>query len=160
MRNVYVLAAAAGAVLRQATAASSSGIRARIGRVRGYRRAVRNPADPRRRSRAARACRPPRAGMRDSRDTRTRTVTLPSGKTVVVTYVDEHLTTTAPDPECHLEVCGACTSQLVHPVEWQEAGTQHWQIMLRCPECEWQGTGVFDNAAVQRYDEVLERAAD
>lgn len=89
---------------------------------------------------------------------RTRTVTLPSGKTVVVNYLDEQ--TAGADPEHQLEVCGACASHLVHPVEWTEAGTSHWQILLRCPDCEWQGTGVFDNAVVQRFDEVLERATD
>src|SRR5436305_11555009 len=93
---------------------------------------------------------------------RTRTVTLPSGKTVVVNYVDEQIAAAAPlaDPEQHLEVCGACASHLVHPVEWTEAGTSHWQIQLRCPECEWQRTGVFDQHAVERFDEVLERATD
>lgn len=89
---------------------------------------------------------------------RTRTVTLPSGKTVVVNYLDEQIARA--DPEHQLEVCGACASHLVHPVEWTEAGTSHWQILLRCPDCEWQGTGVFDNAVVQRFDEVLERASD
>src|SRR4051794_9896105 len=92
---------------------------------------------------------------------RTRTVRLPSGKTVVVNYVDEQIAgAPAADSEDQLEVCGACASHLVHPVEWTEAGTRHWQIELRCPDCEWQGTGVFDQAAVTRFDEVLERAAD
>lgn len=75
----------------------------------------------------------------------------------MVNYLDERL---APDPERHLEVCGSCASQLVHPVAWEEAGSRHWQIELRCPECEWEGTGVFDQTVVERYDEVLERATD
>jgi phage-related protein len=91
---------------------------------------------------------------------RTRTVTLPSGKTVVVNYVDEQLAAHVADPEHQLEICGACASQLVHPVRWQEAGSRHWEIELRCPECEWQGTGVFDQLAVERFDETLEQATD
>jgi hypothetical protein len=91
---------------------------------------------------------------------RTRTVTLPSGKTVVVNYVDEQLETRVADPEHQLEVCGACASQLVHPVEWEPVGAAHWQILLRCPDCEWEGTGVFEQSEVERFDEVLERATD
>jgi len=93
---------------------------------------------------------------------RTRTVTLPSGKTVVVHYVDEQLgaRTQVADPEHQLEVCGACGSHLVHPVEWEPVGSAHWQILLRCPQCEWEGTGVFEQAAVERFDEALERATD
>ena len=96
----------------------------------------------------------------DSRDNRN--ITLPSGKTVVVNYVHDHAPAAAPahDPEQHLEVCGACASRLVHPVRWEEAGTSHWQILLRCPECEWEGTGVFENRDVERFDEILETGTD
>lgn len=93
---------------------------------------------------------------------RTRTVTLPSGKTVVVNYVEAKPDVARPgtDPEYHLEVCGSCGSHLVHPVHWEPAGSRYWQIELRCPECEWGGTGVFDQDAVDRFDAVLERATE
>jgi hypothetical protein len=28
---------------------------------------------------------------------------------------------------------------------------------MRCPNCEWEGTGVFDRDAVERLDEELDR---
>ena len=62
--------------------------------------------------------------------------------------------------ETHLEICGTCSGSLVHPVEWEPVGTAHWQIELRCPECEWAGTGVFDQETVERFDEALEVGAD
>lgn len=62
--------------------------------------------------------------------------------------------------ETHLEICGSCSSSLVHPVEWEPVGTAHWQIELRCPECEWAGTGVFDQDTVERFDEALEQGTD
>ena len=46
---------------------------------------------------------------------------------------------------------------LVQPLDWALVGRSHWRVMLRCPNCEWVGTGVFDQAAVDRYDRDLDR---
>ena len=43
----------------------------------------------------------------------------------------------------------ACGSGLVYPVEWEEAGTTHWEVALRCPNCEWFATGVFEQDVVE-----------
>jgi len=95
-----------------------------------------------------------------------RRVVLPSGKTIEVVYFDENtaldaierpgLTEVGPD----LHVCGTCSSDLVFPVEWDEAGTSHWEVTLRCPNCEWSGTGVFEQGVVERFDEELDRGTE
>ncbi len=64
------------------------------------------------------------------------------------------------DAEFDLHVCGSCASPLVHPLRWEPVGTAHWLIERRCPECWWEGTAVFDQETVDRYDEELTDAAD
>ncbi len=83
-------------------------------------------------------------------------VVLPSGKTIEVVCFDERGIDAAPDHE-ELHVCGSCASQLVYPIDWEEAGRAHWQVTLRCPNCEWIGSGVFAQGAVERFDEELDR---
>jgi hypothetical protein len=92
-----------------------------------------------------------------------RRVVLPSGKTIEVVYFDE-----APALDAagmvevgeDLHVCTECSSDLVYPVEWDEAGATHWEVTLRCPNCEWCGTGVFSQDVVERFDEELDRGTE
>jgi hypothetical protein len=96
-----------------------------------------------------------------------RRVVLPSGKTIEVVYFDEipdlvdeaipSYTETGGDD---LHLCGTCDSNLVFPVEWDEAGATHWEVTLRCPNCEWSGTGVFEQGVVERFDEELDRGTE
>ena len=103
-----------------------------------------------------------------------RQVTLPSGRTIEIVYLDD-----APDPAAvphvdaqavaaaeaaveaavDLTVCGACDCQFVQPVDWEEAGPHHWRLELRCPNCEARGTVVVEDAVVDQYDIVLERGS-
>jgi hypothetical protein len=62
---------------------------------------------------------------------------------------------TATDPE--LCRCGGCGSMLVQPIDWSLVGRTHWRVLLRCPNCEWSGTGVFNQEAIDRFDRELER---
>jgi hypothetical protein len=94
-----------------------------------------------------------------------RRVVLPSGKAIDVTYFEalRQADTTVSTPASTspaMHVCGACTSPLVYPVDWEEAGTTHWEVSLRCPECEWSGTSVFGQEAVERFDEELDRGTE
>ena len=92
-----------------------------------------------------------------------RRVVLPSGKTIEVVYFGDE-TTTAPrpsqEPVADLHVCGTCESELVYPVDWEEVGETHWEVQLRCPNCEWAGTGVFEQDSVERFDEELDRGTE
>jgi hypothetical protein len=102
-----------------------------------------------------------------------RRVVLPSGKTIEVVYFEDQAAPTAdatsalaPAPSHHddaatdLHVCGSCSSNLVYPTEWEEAGTTHWEVTLRCPNCEWCGSGTFEQELVERFDEELDRGTE
>jgi len=58
-----------------------------------------------------------------------------------------------------LHVCPYCSGSFVYPLDWSEEGPWHWRIVLRCPDCERVGTGVFPQAVVERFDNELERAS-
>ena len=66
----------------------------------------------------------------------------------------------APDPTTpeQLHVCFHCAGELVYPLDWAEEGARHWRIVLRCPECESRREGVFEQTAVERLDDELDRA--
>src|SRR3954447_5945698 len=108
-------------------------------------------------------------------------IVLPSGKTIEVVYFESHpgelapaapettdklppaLPPPAPAPaeETHdLHVCVNCESQLVYPVQWEEAGADNWHILLRCPDCEWTESGIFPQADCDRFDDQLEAGTD
>jgi hypothetical protein len=59
------------------------------------------------------------------------------------------------DPD--LSLCGGCGSSLVQPIDWSLVGRSHWRVTLCCPNCEWSGTGVFTQDAVDRFDRELDR---
>jgi hypothetical protein len=105
-----------------------------------------------------------------------RRVVLPSGKTIEVVYFEDQAAGAAPlaapaqpnaaatpahdDQIQDLHMCGSCASNLVYPTEWEEAGATHWEVTLRCPNCEWTGTGTFEQELVERFDEELDRGTE
>ena len=86
-----------------------------------------------------------------SRDVRR--VVLPSGKTIEVVHFERRLQERPPE----LHVCPACCSPLVHPVDWDERAHGRWEIVLRCPDCEWRGAGVWGQDDVDAFDHALDR---
>jgi len=56
-----------------------------------------------------------------------------------------------------MHACPSCSSVLVQPVNWHEQGDGHWNVELRCPECEWWGRDSYSQGEVDRYDEELDR---
>ena len=114
-------------------------------------------------------------------------VVLPSGKTIEVVYFDappvadpaaapagehgslpaepadelfEALPVPAPAPVRELQICVDCSSDLVYPTEWEEAGPRHWRVSLRCPECEWCESAVHAQEAVDAFDLVLDQGTE
>ena len=88
-------------------------------------------------------------------------VVLPSGKTIEIVYFAEADQAAAPvalrtAPATDLHVCPECSSHLVYPLAWEEAGDSAWQLELRCPNCEWHGEGVYDQPVVEQLDEHLD----
>jgi hypothetical protein len=86
---------------------------------------------------------------------RIRQLKLPSGRKIEVAYFG-----TADPDLCELHHCGTCGSDLVHPIDWQPTSKSYWQVTLRCPNCEWCGTGVFSQRTVDRFDAELDRGTD
>jgi hypothetical protein len=95
-------------------------------------------------------------------------VTLPSGKSIEVLYFAEQTaappSTPAIEPQPAsaelLHVCLECGSTLVYPTDWEEAGPDHWEVSLRCPNCEWRGSGIFHQDVVEAFDDELDRGID
>lgn len=91
-------------------------------------------------------------------------VTLPSGKSIEVLYFADLPSAAAKPAETTgdqpLHVCIECSSTLVYPTDWQEAGPEHWEVDLRCPNCEWRGSGVFHQDIVESFDDELDRGID
>ena len=112
------------------------------------------------------------SGMREFKDAVT-------GKTIEVVYFSstgpidaapEHAPqAAAPAPaaqpattpsERDLHVCPECSSDLVYPVQWEEASRDSWHILLRCPDCEWSESGVFPQGQCDRFDDELEAGTE
>ena len=94
-------------------------------------------------------------------------VVLPSGKTIEVVYFRHSDPADTPDtqhppaePHQDLNVCLDCDSRLVYPVEWEEAGSEDWAVLLQCPNCQTCRAGVFTQETVELFDEHLDRGAD
>jgi hypothetical protein len=98
-----------------------------------------------------------------------RRVVLPSGRAIEVVYFDNQAHTDEPaeviapratSTRTDLELCPDCEQPLVYPVEWEEASSTQWEVHLRCPNCEWEHTGVYDQDTVDRFDEHLDRGTE
>jgi hypothetical protein len=99
----------------------------------------------------------------------TKRVTLPSGKTIEVVYFsDESRLADGAENPAHtpaeqpqdLHMCVECDSELVYPVQWEEAGPDNWSVLLHCPNCHVFREGVFTQDNVELFDEELDRGAD
>lgn len=91
----------------------------------------------------------------------TKRVTLPSGKTIeVVMFADEAPVASPPETQQDLHICVECDSELVYPVQWEEAGPENWSVLLQCPNCGVFREGVFTQDNVELFDEELDRGAD
>lgn len=56
-----------------------------------------------------------------------------------------------------LHVCPHCSSALVQPTCWEQAGDRgHWRLWRRCPECDWHCDAIHAEAAIDAFDEELD----
>ena len=94
-----------------------------------------------------------------------RRVVLPSGREIEVVYFDaqDAPADAAPavaNPHTRLHECPECDRGLVYPVEWEEASETQWEVLLRCPNCEWSDLGIYDQTVVDSFDEELDRGTE
>jgi hypothetical protein len=93
-------------------------------------------------------------------------VVLPSGKTIEVVLfsgiegTERHREPQPAEPFQDLHVCFECESGLVYPMEWEEAGTENWSVLLHCPNCDLFREGVFCQDTVEAFDEELDRGVE
>jgi hypothetical protein len=59
-----------------------------------------------------------------------------------------------------LEVCPACGTDFVNPVEWTAIEDHSWWMLLRCAQCEHSREVTVSNAEAERFDEALDSRAD
>ena len=94
-----------------------------------------------------------------------RRVVLPSGREIEVVYFDAQATPADPapvveSPHTRLHECPECDRGLVYPVEWEEASPTQWEVLLRCPNCEWTDLGIHNQSVVDSFDEELDRGTE
>ena len=95
-----------------------------------------------------------------------RRVVLPSGRAIDVVYFENQpahapLPTPGTSREAiDLHICPDCDQGLVYPVQWEEASPTHWEVQLRCPNCEWNAVGLYDQETVDRFDERLDHGTE
>lgn len=63
-------------------------------------------------------------------------------------------------PPEDLHICPSCDSRLVYPLDWSPVDMCHWRVELRCPECEWTEAGLYEQAALDRFDHILDSGTD
>jgi len=113
--------------------------------------------------------------MRDSDTPKTevRSVTLPSGRRVEISYLDGEAVSLADQGLEIVEIesdlqesvnqllnCGECGCGTVQPVEWDGYGPRHWKIELRCPNCEARCTTVVEDDVAELCDRAHQLGAD
>ncbi len=96
-------------------------------------------------------------------------IELPSGKVVELVYLqtgwEQQLAAPAGEDDTarirvrRIELCPECGSDRVHPLDWREVEDMRWELDVRCPDCRWTASGVYDQPEVERYDDVLLAAA-
>lgn len=80
-------------------------------------------------------------------------IVLPSGRKIEVIRFHE---AAEAEPTAPLHICPECQSDLVQPVSWSEASHDHWELLLRCPNCEWSTEGIYGQTAVEELEERLD----
>jgi hypothetical protein len=63
-------------------------------------------------------------------------------------------------PGSGLHVCADCHGDYVHPVEWREADSEHWWMLLRCGSCFHEREVTVPDAVAQRFGRDLDAAEE
>jgi hypothetical protein len=82
-------------------------------------------------------------------------IVLPSGRKIEVVRFNEQTAEADANPG-PLHICPECQCELVQPVDWTEASDDRWELLLRCPNCEWSSEGIYTQGAVEELEERLD----
>jgi hypothetical protein len=83
-------------------------------------------------------------------------VTLPSGKQIdVVSFVAPGQSAVA-RRTAPLACCPECGHDRVQPTGWNEVGSNHWHVDLRCPDCETRREAIFGQDELDDFDVALD----
>ena len=66
----------------------------------------------------------------------------------------------APATPTGLELCPACGTDFVHPLEWSAIEDHSWWMYLRCAQCEHTREVTVSNREAERFDEALDLRVD
>jgi hypothetical protein len=64
------------------------------------------------------------------------------------------------DRTCVMRYCLSCNTDAVHPFEWEEAGPDHWDVLLRCGNCDTFRRDIFHQVEVEDFDAWLDDCMD
>jgi hypothetical protein len=53
--------------------------------------------------------------------------------------------------------CPRCGSGLVYPELALDVGAARWRVHLRCPNCHWEQSRIFDEESMELLDRELDR---
>ena len=90
-----------------------------------------------------------------------RRVVLPSGRAIEVVYFEQHPDARRPrrsrcaTPPSSTSAPSA-TASWCTPSSGRRPPSTHWEVQLRCPNCEWTTVGLFDQDTVDRFDAQLD----
>jgi hypothetical protein len=59
-----------------------------------------------------------------------------------------------------LHVCPECRSSLVQPLDWHDAGPDHWLLERFCPECWWAEEERHEQRVMEAFDIALDDGTD
>jgi hypothetical protein len=80
-----------------------------------------------------------------------RRIVLPSGRAIeVVRFATEDGSARG------LDICPHCECSLVQPVEWGETARGYWELVLYCPNCDWETEGIFHQEQVDEFEDRLD----
>jgi hypothetical protein len=64
------------------------------------------------------------------------------------------------EEERDLTLCLNCGKDFVNPINWEEAGSEHWWMELECANCDWLDGRIVSQDAAEKFDERLDELAD
>ena len=89
--------------------------------------------------------------MSQKNQPKTRRIRLPSGHELRLRQYDQ-----AQSEDRELCVCPNCGSELVQASNWSQGDDDSVALTLRCPNCSWRESGVYERTQVELFEDRLD----